>query len=330
MLNLGIIGTNWITKQFVQAALATKEYTLAGVYSRNIEKAQAFGQEFGTGIQYFEDMAQFVNSEAIDIIYIASPNSLHAPQALTVINADKHVIVEKPAAVNPTEMAAIQAALVAHPKVYYFEAARQIHEPNFQTVTKTIQGFDHQDGAFLTYMKYSSRFDQYLAGEEPNIFSAKFAGGALQDLGVYLVYNAISWFGVPEKVQYHPVFLRTGVDGRGTAILNYPDFEVTLNMGKNVQSTLASEIYCGKQTLRIDNAGEFNEVTLTRAPDAAAELLSEKPAANPMIHEAQDFATIIAQQDRQTFQKLNQLSVAVNQTMYNLRQSAGFNLPADQ
>lgn len=330
MLRLGIIGTNWITAQFVDAAVTTGQYQLQGVYSRTLTKAQKFGTEVHADPEYFDDLDRFVTSPNLDIIYIASPNSLHAEQALKVISAGKHVIVEKPAAVNPTQMRRIQAALVAHPEVYYFEAARHIHEPNFKTVAKTIQSFDHQDGAVLTYMNYSSKFDQYLAGAEPNVFSPEFAGGALQDLGVYLVYDAVSWFGVPEQVQYHPTFLRTGTDGRGTAILSYRDFEVTLITGKSVQSKLCSEIYSGKQTLRIDNAGEFNEVTLTTDPKGEAQVLSEQPSANPMIHEAQDFARVIETKDRATFQAWNQLSIAVNQTIYNLRQSAGLVFPADQ
>lgn len=42
MLKLGVIGTGWITKQFVDAAAATKAYTLTAVYSRHQESAQAF------------------------------------------------------------------------------------------------------------------------------------------------------------------------------------------------------------------------------------------------------------------------------------------------
>lgn len=46
MINLGIIGTNWITHQFVQAALSTKQYELTAVYSRHLEKAQEFGAKY--------------------------------------------------------------------------------------------------------------------------------------------------------------------------------------------------------------------------------------------------------------------------------------------
>lgn len=64
-------------------------------------------------------------------------------------------------------------------------------------------------------MKYSSRYDQVLAGEVPNIFSTRFSGGALMDLGVYLVYATIGWFGMPSEVHYFPRKISTGVDGLG-------------------------------------------------------------------------------------------------------------------
>lgn len=330
MLKLGIIGTNWISGQFVEAALGTKAYSLHSVYSRTLDKAEKFGQPFKNNTQYFVDLQAFLADSELDVVYIASPNSLHFQQAQAVIAADKHVIVEKPAFANPMEMVHIQRLLAQHPDVYYFEAARHVHEPNFKTIRETVQRFEHTDGAVLTYMKYSSRFDQYLDGGEPNIFSAKFAGGALQDLGVYLVYDALSWFGIPQAVMYQPVLLNTGVDGQGTAVLSYADFQVTLITGKNVQSNLPSEIYSGKQTLTIDNAGELNQVQLLREPEASPQLLSEKPAENPMTHEAAHFAQIINSRNQQAFLRLNQLSIAVNQTIYNLRRSAGIIFPADQ
>ena len=56
-------------------------------------------------------------------------------------------------------------------------------------------------------MKYSSRYNQVLEGKEPNIFLLIFLG-ALADLGVYLVYAALGWFGVPNESHYFVVKLR--------------------------------------------------------------------------------------------------------------------------
>lgn len=79
----------------------------------------------------------------------------------------------------------------------------------------------------------------------------------MQDLGVYLVYDAISWFGIPKDVHYYPVKLRNGIDGSGTAILNYPGYDVVLNVGKTANSYLPGEVYGLKETIVIDEADEL-------------------------------------------------------------------------
>ncbi len=80
MINLGIIGTNWITDQFVQAAHETGKYRLAAVYSRRLDTAQKFGEKYGD-VEYATDLDTFFGLEHVNTVYIASPNSLHFEQA---------------------------------------------------------------------------------------------------------------------------------------------------------------------------------------------------------------------------------------------------------
>ncbi|MFD1318329.1 Gfo/Idh/MocA family protein [Loigolactobacillus zhaoyuanensis] len=327
MLKLGIIGTNWITEQFVEAALATGNYQLTTVYSRSQAKAQTFADKFQV-TETFTDLDRFFAAGQFEVVYIASPNSLHFEHAKLAIAADKHVIVEKPAFSNPSEMANITALLSNKPNLFLFEAARHAHEPNFKAVQKAVGQLDRLQGAVLTYMKYSSRYDQVLAGKEPNVFSPRFSGGALQDLGVYVVYDAVAWFGVPEAMHYYASLLPTGVDGKGTAILRYTDFDVTLIIGKNATSNLPSEIYGLHETLELgDNAADLQTVNLQRGTET--KLLSTPPAANPMIHEAEDFHRMITENDRTAATENMQLSQQVNQVLYDLRRSAGIVFAAD-
>lgn len=327
MLKLGIIGTNFITDQFIEAALATGNYQLTTVYSRSQEKAQAVADKYQAS-ETFTDIDRFFAEGAFEVVYIASPNSLHFQQAKLAIAADKHVIVEKPAFSNPTEMANITALLSNKPHLFLFEAARHIHEPNFKVVQTAIKQLDKLQGAVLTYMKYSSRYDKFLAGEEPNIFSPSFSGGALQDLGVYVVYDAIAWFGVPEATHYYASLLPNGIDGRGTAVLRYADFDLTLMVGKNATSYLPSEIYGLKETLELgNNAADLQSVKLHRG--AETKVLSTPPETNPMTAEAQDFYRIITENDRAAAAENAQLSRQVNQLLYDLRRSAGIVFAAD-
>ena len=170
-----------ITHQFVQAALSTKKYELTAVYSRHLEKAQEFGSHYEGDIEFATDLKTFFNLAHLHTIYIASPNALHFEQAKAAIIAGKNVIVEKPAFSTPDEMAEI-IELANKNRVYFFEAARNIHEQSFQKIAELLPLKNQILGANFSYMKYSSRYDQVLDGEEPNIFSTHFSGGALMDL----------------------------------------------------------------------------------------------------------------------------------------------------
>ncbi|WP_288762705.1 Gfo/Idh/MocA family protein [uncultured Lacticaseibacillus sp.] len=327
MLRLGIIGTNWITKQFIDAAQGTGRFELTAVYSRHLDKAQDFATNYDDEVALFDDLTAFLNSSYFDVVYIASPNSLHAAQTLAAVNAGKHVIVEKPMVANVADFAALDAAMAAHPDVFVFEAARHVYEENFHRVRDFIA--DHQvTGATLVYMKYSSRYDAYLAGREPNVFTTKFAGGAMMDLGVYLVYAAIGWFGVPQHATYQPTMLQSGVDGTGVMHFSYGDFDVNMICGKTTQSYLPSEIYFGKDTLRLDAPESITQMDFT-TPDGTQQLAGPQED-NPMAPEAAFFGDTIEGGDHEACVRQLQLSRQVHQVITNMRVAAGIKFPGDE
>jgi len=333
MLKLGIIGTNWITEQFVNAAHETGKWQLTSVYSRTLDKAHQFGDKFASTSEFFDNLDDFFEQGSFDTVYIASPNSLHFEQCKQAILAGKDVVVEKPACSNPFEMKALIKLLRQHPDTFLFEAARHVHEPNFCAVAKAVESLNVVQGATLTYAKYSSRYDQVLAGKEPNIFSPDFSGGCVQDLGVYLVYDAIVWFGMPSSVDYHATILDTGVDGKGIAVLHYPNFDVTLNLAKNVNSYLPGEIYGLKETIRMDHSGDLNKVVLDDGNGHQKDL-SVKQVDNPMVAEANEFADVLNDKDSNDAKQLEEdwlaYAVQVNKVLYQLRQSANIKFKADK
>lgn len=324
MIKLGIIGTNWITQQFIDAIKESKRYQLTSVYSRHLGTAKSFADHNGA-TETFDDLKTFFNEGDFDTLYIASPNSLHFDQAKQAIDHEKNVIVEKPAFMNVDQMDQIQALLKEHPTVRYFEAARNIHTPNFRSISEKLADLKLIQGAEFTYSKYSSRYDKVLAGEEPNVFSLKFAGGALQDLGVYTVYDAVTLFGLPTAATYYPQLIRTGVDGKGTAILSYPNYNVTLNFSKISNSYMTSEIYGLKDLIELDDAGEIQRVNYIDAV-GHRNPIGEQTDQNPMLPEALDFARVISDPDnaknRQDYDRWLKLSVGVNRVLFDLRKSA--------
>lgn len=335
MLRLGVIGTNWISQQFVAAAQETRAYELVSVYSRSLDKAKAFGE--ACGIQegrYATDLMAFLADKELDIVYIASPNALHFEQARQAIQQHKHVIVEKPAFSNPAEMDEIIALANRH-QVCYFEGARNIHEANFRYLKEQLPLPNAILGASFTYMKYSSRYDEVKSGKVPNIFSLEFSGGALMDLGVYPIYAAVALFGEPKTVSYHAQKISTGVDGAGYGVLHYEGFDVSVHFGKTADSFAASEIYTTTGTICLDAINLISEATYyERDTKQTTAWPLATPHVNPLYEEALVFAELldqIKQQEAVTqYEELVELSRTVNLVIYEMRQQAGIHFPADQ
>lgn len=104
MINLGIIGMNWITKQFIDAAISTDKYNLSSIYSRNKITAMDFAKKINCKPEVFDNLDDFFKTGVFDTVYIASPNSSHFKQAKLAISNSKNVIVEKPAFANPEQL----------------------------------------------------------------------------------------------------------------------------------------------------------------------------------------------------------------------------------
>src|SRR5699024_6510817 len=123
-MNIGTISTSFITDNFIEALKEEGSFTLTAVYSRTEEKAANFAEN------YFTDLESMDNSEIIDFVYIASPNSMHFEQTLLFLKNKKHVICEKPIFSNKAEL--VKAYEVAEANnVYLFEAMRNIVTPGF-------------------------------------------------------------------------------------------------------------------------------------------------------------------------------------------------------
>ncbi|MGL5603702.1 MAG: Gfo/Idh/MocA family protein, partial [Plesiomonas sp.] len=98
MIRFAVIGTNWISHKFCQAAHSSGRLQLSAVYSRELITAQAFAEEYSTPCNFYTDIAAMAADPELDAVYIASPNALHYPQAALFLQHGKHVISEKPLA----------------------------------------------------------------------------------------------------------------------------------------------------------------------------------------------------------------------------------------
>ena len=199
-IGYGTIGSGWITDSWISAANKSGKWKLRAVYSRKRDQAEAFGSKHGCTNPY-NDLEKFAADDGVEVVYIASPNSLHYEQAKQMLTAGKHVILEKPATSTSGELEDL-FRIAKERGVYLIEAYRHIQEANYKLLERLVKDESKLGaiyGASITYASYSSRYNNVLAGEEPNIFSLKFSGGSLVDIGVYPVSLAVALFGPPQK-----------------------------------------------------------------------------------------------------------------------------------
>ncbi|WP_422124357.1 Gfo/Idh/MocA family protein [Planococcus sp. X10-3] len=305
-MKIGTIGTNWITSLFIEAVKESEGIELTAVYSRSRQKAEIFAEEHNAGL-YFTDLTKMAESAEIDCIYIASPNALHFEQALLFLENKKHVICEKPVFSNLKEFeAAYQKA--EENGVFLFEALRGIHSPNFQKIKEELTSIGKVRSVLLHRNKYSSRYENVLRGEVPNIFSLEYSGGALVDVGVYPLSIAVALFGKPHNFSYSDVMLPTGVDGSGTLVLDYNEFICTILCSKISTSYINSEIQGEQGSLLIDDTASIANVSRIDNGSGDRHTVGKIQSSNNMKYEVENFLRIIKNEDRSNYQRLTEIS----------------------
>ena len=324
MIRFAVIGTNWITRQFVDAAHETGKFKLTAVYSRSLEQAQSFANDYLVE-HLFTSLEAMAQSEDIDAVYIASPNSLHAPQTELFLRHKKHVICEKPLASNIDEAERVIAAAREN-QVVLFEAFKTASLPNFQQLQQALPKLGQIRKAFINYCQYSSRYQRYLDGENPNTFNPDFSNGSIMDIGFYCLASAIALWGEPQQIQASASLLESGVDAHGVEMLDYGDFSVTLQHSKVSDSTLPSEIQGEAGALVIEKISECQKVSFVPRGSKAQDL-SQPQHINTMLYEAEEFARLV--ENNEVDHPGLEVSRITAKVQTEIRRQTGVVFPAD-
>ncbi|QJC52454.1 Gfo/Idh/MocA family oxidoreductase [Paenibacillus albicereus] len=327
MLRIGIIGSNFITESFIDAARHVDGLQLAAHYSRSAERGAAFADKHGI-LRRFTDLEEMAASGELDAVYIASPNALHAEQAILFMKRGKHVLCEKPIASNSRELLEMIDASRQH-GVLLLEAMKSTFLPNFAAIRDNLHRLGEVRQYFASFCQYSSRYDRYKEGEVLNAFKPELSNGSLMDIGVYCLYPLVALFGKPQTVQASAVMLESGVDGRGSLLLGYPGMEALIAHSKISDSSLPAEIQGEQGVMRIERISQPASVRL-QLRGGAEEDLSRPQAANTMQYEIEAFVRLIAEGRTESDVNTFELSLAVMEVMDEARRQIGLEFPADR
>jgi predicted dehydrogenase len=327
MIRFGVIGTNWITEEFIKAARETGEFALTAVYSRTEERAKEFAAKFGIR-NLFTDLEVMAKSGELDAVYIASPNSLHAEHAIVCMNHGKHVLCEKPIASNSNELKEMITAAKKN-NVLLMEALKSTVLPNFQAIREHLHKIGPVRRYFASYCQYSSRYDAYKQGTVLNAFNPAFSNGALMDLGIYCIYPLVVLFGKPDRIKADALMLGSGVDGEGSILLKYGEMDAVVMYSKIANSHLPAEIQGENGTMVIDKINQPEKVEI-RYRDGTIENITRPQASKAMFYEAKEFIDLLKNGRLESSANSYANSLAALEIMDEARRQIGLVFPADQ
>jgi glucose-fructose oxidoreductase len=187
-LGVALVGLGgYSTGQLGPALRHTEFCRLAGVVTGSPEKGRQWAQDYGfseKNIYGYDTMDRLADNPEIDIVYVVTPNALHAEHCIAAAKAGKHVISEKPFTTTVAEAEAVLAVFREtqirhsigyrlHFDPYHEELRRLAREKPFGEFTKVTGGF-----SFMMPKKVW-RADKKMAG-----------GGPVMDLGIYFIQGA--------------------------------------------------------------------------------------------------------------------------------------------
>ncbi len=223
MFRWGILSTAKIARDQVLPAMAdANNCVISGIASRDGARARALADRFGAE-HAFGSYEALLNSENIDGIYIPLPTSQHVEWSLKAAAAGKHVLCEKPIAMQAGEIEQLIAARDKH-GVLISEAFMVCYHPQWHKVRSLIQ-----EGAIGQLRQVDGAFAYYNVDADNMRNQPGLGGGAIRDIGVYPLVTTRFVTGleprrIQSRIRFSPTF---GTDIYASVISDFGDFELS-------------------------------------------------------------------------------------------------------
>ena len=223
MIRIGILGAARIApKAVIHPAAVRGDVKIQAVAARDLPRATAFAEKYSERretIEAFDNYQAIIDHPDIDLVYNPLPINLHAEWTIKALQAGKHVLCEKPFAMNITEAEAMLAAADSSGK-RVIEAFHYRYHPAFERMLKQVRSGDIGDVKSI-----DAEFNVWVGedtGKEIR-YLPETGGGAFMDLGCYPLSWALTLMDQePDKVEATAKLTDRGVDESMTATLSFP------------------------------------------------------------------------------------------------------------
>ena len=325
-VRLGTIGSGVIVHSVLDNVMRAEGISLEAVYSRTAEKAETLAEKYNAP-KVYTDINALMSDEAVNTIYIATPNLLHYEQTKTALLAGKNVICEKPF-VTKRSHAEELIGIAKNKRVFLFEAAPTIYLPNFRQLREKLSLIGRIKLVMSNYSQYSSRYDAVLRGEKPNIFNPEFAGGCLMDINFYNVLLNTALFGRPKTAIYYPNIYPEFADTSGIFVMSYDGFTSTNSGAKDTWGINHFMIEGEKGFIYVDEPNGLKSVrVVTKSSD---ETFNLQPVPDRWHYEVEELTRLMLNDDYDEAYSNLEITLENVSVIETARKNAGIIFPGDE
>jgi predicted dehydrogenase len=250
--NWGILAPGKIAGKFVSDLATVGGATLYAVGSRSADRAKDFARKHGF-LKSYGSYQELLADPELDIVYIASPHSNHYGHTMMALEAGVNVLCEKAFAHNRVEVEKMIAKASAG-KLFLMEALWPPFQPSYRKAHEVIESGEL--GEIVHLRSHFAFVAPYVP--EGRLYNPELAGGALLDIGIYPVMDALSFMGPPKMISAVAGFAVTGVDHTIDIRFDYGDGR-TASLYSSIVGFggTATEIFCTKGRIILERgAGE--------------------------------------------------------------------------
>lgn len=293
-LHWGILGTGWIAHEMGEALQAVNGQIYA-VCDVTLAGAEKYAQEFGVTKAY-GSAEEMLADDQVDIVYIATPHSLHYQLMRQALLAGKHVFCEKSITVNSRQLE--ECVTIAQEKgLVICDGVTLLHMPLYKKLKELVAS-----GAIGEVKMVQVNFGSCKEYDVNNrFFSKELAGGALLDIGVYATSFARFFMkSKPNVVLTTANYFETGVDETSGIVLKNPDGQMavmalTMRSKQPKRGVIAGE----KAYIEIEEYPRAHKATIVYTEDGRREVIELGKSEEALQYEVQDMQDYVLNQGGQ-------------------------------
>ena len=257
-MNIAILGAGAIARSMAKTVRGMKQrgqdVELYAVASRDLTKAEAFAREEGV-LRAYGSYEEMLRDDKVELVYVATPHSHHAEHMKLCLEHGRAILCEKAFTGNARQAEEV-LALAKEKGVFLTEAIWTRYMPSREIINGLIA-----EGAIGTPKLLTANLGYGMMDKE-RIFKPELAGGALLDLGVYVLNFASMVFGDDVvRMESSVGMMDTGVDHTENISLYYADGKVAHLMATALANTdRRCVVYGDKGYLTVDNCNNPGKI----------------------------------------------------------------------